>query len=335
MHNAIFSDVFWTILVLFIVGLPLLRSTVKMPRKLVFNKVDDGALTPQQAAFFQKYDRELGDLGFYPALTYTVPNLSGKNLSRTYFSSAEPTRVNVCTMTSAKGGHAHSFVEVVTSWDDGTFLMTKNSDVSTAMFATPPWRVSQAFPGASVAELKRRHDAKRAAMSKTGECWVKPDDFFDVFAQYHKRNLDLQVSKGLFRPDGDIYRATLRLAFRSVQNFLNPLAGAFTLPRVATGALLGLAIPLFALTYPTPVASWISMPALAPAQKTLLTLGAYAIGGIAIGWFFARRQLVWSFLLGYIPLLFFPYRAGLGYVGVMAFIAHWTSQFRLKQGKLV
>src|SRR5690349_3496793 len=119
MHNAIFSDVFWTILVLFIVGLPLLRSTVKMPRKLVFNKVDDGALTPQQAAFFQKYDRELGDLGFYPALTYTVPNLSGKNLSRTYFSSAEPTRVNVCTMTTAKGGHAHSFVEIVTSWEDG------------------------------------------------------------------------------------------------------------------------------------------------------------------------------------------------------------------------
>jgi hypothetical protein len=164
---------------------------------------------------------------------------------------------------------------------------------------------------------------------------VKPDQFFQIFAQYHQRNLDLQVSKRMFRPDGEYYRATTLLAPRSVQNFLNPLAGAFTLPRIATGALLGLAIPLFALTYPTPMGSWVSLPPLDPAQQKLLVVGAYVIGGTAIGWFFARRQLVWSFLLGYVPLLFFPYRAGLGCVGLMALIAHWTSQLRLKQGKLV
>jgi hypothetical protein len=161
-HTAILSDAFWTVLILLVIGLPLIRSTIKIPRTLIFNKMDDSALTPQQAAFFQKYDR---DLGFYPALTYTVPNLSGKNLSRSYFSSSEPTRVNACTMTTQKGKQEHSFVEMVTSWEDGTFLMTKNSDVLTAMFATPPWRISQSFPGASVAELKRRHDAKRNAIA--------------------------------------------------------------------------------------------------------------------------------------------------------------------------
>ncbi len=336
--DPVLSHLLWAIGLMLVIGLPRIRSNIKLPREISLVPVPEDKLTAEQASFFREFDEKLAPLGFVPGLTYTAPQLSGANLSRAYFSSVEPTYINVVALTTPKGMRATSYVEMVTRHQDGGSLNTKNSQIS-SVFAAMPGRISQNFPGVTdIVELKRRHDARRGKLAYRGEAFVTPDKYTTNFQDYHRRWCEYQVKQGLLRPDqgAGVYRATTRLGLNGIFKYINPLADNFTLPRFATGTLLGVALPLVAILDPGVVASRLPWQAATPMQtQAMLVLSCYVLAGIAVGYVFSAKSFIWAFILGYLPWLFFPQRTSIFYVLLMTVVAHQVGRWRMRQHRLV
>ena len=331
------SHLLWTIAIMLVIGLPLIRSTTRLPRVLQFATVEPTALTAPQAEFFRQHDEKLGAMGYYPGPIYSVPNLSGRNLSRVYFNSSEATFANVATLTSAKGQRGLSYVEFITRYQDGSSLTTKNADIST-VFPLMPGRVSQNFPGVTdLAELKRRHEARRASLTGSGEVFVNEKDFFTRFQDAHQKWADYQVQRGVLRSDPAVgYRGTLLLGLRGVRNYLNPFADNFTFPRFAAGVICGLGLPLLAILNPGNILQAIQWQGSTPAQTHLLVLlVAYVLAGAVVGYLFTGKSFIWAFLLGYVSWLVFPQHTNVAYVLVMTVVAHQVAVWRFRRQRLV
>ena len=336
--DLMLSHLLWTIAIMLVIGLPLIRSNTRLPRVLQFATLQPTSLTPAQAEFFRGYDEKLGAMGYYPGPIYTVPNLSGRNLSRVYFNSSEATYANVATLTSAKGQRGLSYLEFITRYQDGSSLTTKNADIST-VFPAMPGRLSQNCPGvADVAELRRRHDARRAGLTASSEVFVSEKDFFTRFQDAHQKWGDYQVQRGILRSDpaAGLYRGTLALGLRGVRNFLNPFADNFTFPRFAIGLLFGLGLPVAAILNPGNFARVVQWQGATPDQThQLVLLVAYLLGGAVVGYLFTGKSFIWGFLLGYVSWLVFPRQTNVGYVLVMSIVAHQVAKWRFRRERLV
>lgn len=319
----------------FLVFLPYIKSKIKLPPKLQFNEIPETALSAQQRVFFEAYDQKLAPLGYLPAKTFAVPNLTGTNLSRAYSSAADPASIGVTTITHK--GKGHNSVEIVTTFQDGKKLSTRNANLS-SVFAELPGRTSQRFPGiADPVALKREHDKQAEKMKIWGAVFIKPEQYFTWFQDHHQRFLQHQVSKGLLKlnPKTGIYEGTYRTALQGIGNFLNPFADNFTPLRFASGIVAGCGIPLSVIHFARPIAQQLNGVGGALSYVGLLAL-AYIAAGLFIGYLFSSKSFIWAFLLGWLPLRIMHIPASTFYIFIltMSWVAHYTSSIVLQRRRL-
>ena len=329
------------VILMFVVGIPLIKKNVSLPAALHFEEVPRESLSAAQAEFFRGNDEKLNPLGFHPFSTFRVVNLSGGNLSRAYANSSDPAQILVTLMTSSQGTVAHNYVEINSKYQDGWKLTTKNSNLS-SVFDRARDHVVQPFPGISDLEkLKERHDAKAAYLISHGPIYRRTENFFNEFQDYHHRFCELQQSKRLLRldPTGTLYRTTAWTGLRGIRNFLNPLADTFTVPRFLAGVLFGGVLPLVAILQPAILMDWLKVHIALDPESLGWTVRAvaYTLGGCAVGYIFKQKSFLWAFLLGSFPVLIVENHTNsvIGSCLWMGTVAHITARLRSQRERLV
>jgi hypothetical protein len=216
-----------------------------------------------------------------------------------------------------------NYLEWITRYEDDTTLTTRNATVSDP-FELMPHQMRQEFPGTSdVGELKARHDRRAQQLLPRGPRFPHGRDWMAEYRDYHRRWCAFQEAKGLLRHDAaaGVYRATAKVAWRGIVNFLNPLADNFTLARFVLGLLLGAGMPALGIlaTADPGVLAWLTRTTgLTPGLGRLLVLGAaFTLGGAAVGWLFMFKSFIWARVLGYLPLRLLAPAAGLDVLVVL------------------
>jgi hypothetical protein len=312
-------------------GVPRIRRNVWLPRDLQFEEVPETQLTPPQSAFLSSYDEKLAALQYRAFKTFRVPNMIGHNLIRVYTSSVDPARCAVTAVASKNKTLFTSFVEFATRYADGTRLTVGNTR-SSGIFDEIPGRIARRYPGLNdLGELKRRHDKEAEKLRERGVVFSKPEDYFTDFADYHRKFVEYQASRGLLRWDASagIYRATSWTALRGIRNFLNPFADRnFSVARFLVAAILGAGLPVMVRAEDLPIRLWLATHAgVAGVMAGLwLPLLVYGAAGLTVGILFSRRTFVWALLLGVLPSHFILGFSEVGYCFWMAAIADLTGR---------
>jgi hypothetical protein len=329
------------VILMLVLGLPLVTSRVCLPVKIQFEEVPPQKWTPGQAVFFQEADAKLSPQGFHPFATFRMANLPGTNLNRAYGNSSDPARILLTLMAGPGGQITNNYTEIISKYQDGTILSTKNSNVS-AMFDEMPGRVAQTFPAIrDLEELKRCHDSKAATLVTRGPSYRDEAKFFDEFQDYHRRFCEFQQSHGLVKFDqkAGVYRPTVWMGFRGIRNFLNPLADNFTWPRFAAVVLFATVLPVVVIWWSASIMDWLrSRTGLDPTDAYLVALGlAFTLAGGVVGYVFKHKSFVWALLLGYIPsrLLGATVHGQVFYCVWMAFVAEFLGRWRTQRERLV
>jgi hypothetical protein len=298
----------------FVVGLPLINRKVWLPMELEVEDVTEAELTDGQRDHFARLDDELGGLGYRPAKTYTVANLQGYNLIRTYLSDADPAMVHAMLMRADVGlGDAPSalnYVEVATRYADGTSASTRNGDVSSVFVEPPNVDLAVRRTAVRVNDLKQAHDRRTEAFRIREPLYARADQIDDLLTEHHRKWTRYQLDRGALSLDAEAgrLRPTVRTGLRGIGNFLNPFADNATPARVVLGLLLGLGLPVAGvLLFGDPDAEPVQRLAAALGQDPPLVRWAalttiFALLGLATGWLFESKSFIWTFLLAWLPL---------------------------------
>jgi hypothetical protein len=337
------SDIAWFLysaILLVLIGVPRIRSRHYLPATLIFAPVPAEKLSPAQIDFFSLYDQKLASIGYFPFSTFIVPNLQGRNLSRAYLSTGEAPYMLVSTLT-VQDRRGHSYMEIISAFNDGSKLSTKNSGVAT-VFAAMPGYTKQAFPTVTdPLELKRLHDAKAKTMNQAGEIFVTRENFFQRWQDYHRSFLEQQMKRHLLRLDSKTgaYRMTTLTALMGIRNFFNPFADNFTWPKFLMGLIGGALLPLLGWVRAAAIVDWLQRASSLP--PGYLHLGVllvfYAVAGAVIGYLFPGKTLIWGFLLGILPpkLLGVATPSLIGLSAWQAIIADMVSKYRHRRARIV
>ena len=288
------------------------RSRRAIPTTLQYEELSPASLTDAQQKYLQTYDRKFAEVNYQPTSTYRTTNF-GKNLIRSYVNPLESVRaivmiVEVTVNVNGVVSSAHSCtLEFVSCFTDGTYLVTRNMQRKT-LFDDPPFRVTQECPRVSdPGELRRRHLSKLEKLGRTP--LSPPSDFASIvkeIKEQHQRFSQFQVERGAYRlnPTSGCYETTPKIHWRGIRNHLNPFLHLRRLPtwRFAVAALIGIGAPALTAMLVAPAAANRAQELGLPSflGSGLMTLAAYALAGIAIGYCVQKSNFLWSFTLTYL-----------------------------------
>ena len=331
-----------------LVGVPVIRFGLWLPRDLQFETIPDDRLTAAQRAHFERLDLSLAPLAYFPRFNFAT-NLQGATLSRIYLCDHDSAILgahclrgaNVIDEGQVSGAN---YLEWITRYEDGTTLMTQNAELS-EVFDRMPHQLKQKCVGVRDPEaLKQRHD--RRAVELLGRQPRNPHrgDMLAEYHDYHVRFCDFQASRGLLLPVGPDgrHRLTVKTALRGVLNFFNPLADNFTVPRFAVAVLFGAGLPLLVTWWLDPFAPGRPpglplAPEMGDLARWVLLAVTYGVAGAVVGYVFNTKQLVWAAVLGYVPLRLLEASAGPAVLAAlwMACAADLVARLRQRRELLV
>jgi len=304
----IYIVIFVAILLIF--GIPRILSKVTLPGDFSWAEIDELRLTKPAQALFQKVDQLAMQLFYQPVKIFTIPGLPQLNENKLYYNENEATGLLVTAMQSQQ--RVVAVLEFATRFEDGTELDTGNAPVS-GLFAEPPWRTVQRFPG--VTDLNKLHEAHRRRVEEMKSRGIAPrfaraENLMEEIRQSQVRQMDYQVEKGILRKDeqANLYRATPKIAFKGVSKFINPFADDFTVKKFAVGVVAGLALPLlwgFAVGY-FDVMALIGNFFVGSSSRQIEFLAlapGFVLAGLVMGWQFPQKGFLWGFIIS-IPGIF-------------------------------
>jgi hypothetical protein len=292
----------------FVIGLPLITRRVSVPRRIVFEDVGDHEMTGDQTRYFADLDPDLLEMGF------RTVNMQGRALVRTYMSDADPAIITMNLLTSGVEGaneHPMNFLEIVTRYGDGTVLSTRNAEISEVLDVLPMHVVQERKGVKDPGKLKLTHDKRARDLLIHGPLYSSPDDFVQVFDEFHERWCLHQIEKGLLVPRSDDpqrLRPTVKAGLRGIANFLNPIADNLTMQRFLLAVVLGITVPAAAMAWLAGPGLWLvdrtaAVSGLTPESCLLGCMGVLVTGvGVVVGLLFVGKSFIWSFLLTYILL---------------------------------
>ncbi len=330
-----------------VAGLGALRRNVRwIPHDYQFKQFRQEELTEKQAKFFAGPDARLSAMGYYPMCTYTVTNLNSRNMVRVYLNPADPARCSVTQVEVTVNTNGRQSVgcasttHFVTQFSDGRVLNTRNMELKSLMDQPPNKVVQDCGGGASLEDLKRKHDRKAATMGVPVTGPSSPEALFKYAQDEHHEFFNWQVQHGTYVYDAanTRYRATDKVHWRGIRNHFNPFAGGFTWSRFLPAALLGSGVPIVTMMKIVPEAVKTGMLAVVPpGVPDPLTIAAYAMSGAAVGFFFKRKTFVWELLLTYLPvrLLLGPVAGGYELSLLAGMIAHWVAQAQNRKAQIL
>jgi hypothetical protein len=302
-----------TVVLLFVVGIPIILKAVSVPRRLDIVHVEAEGFSVAQRALFAERDAALADLGFRHVRTAHVANMPGNNLVRSYLSPNAWEVANLNLMRSATGANAPismEMLEFATVYADGGMLITRNAEIDDVLDPLPDQITADERGVISPRLLLERHRLRAEAMTLHGATQIRPETLDDHWRRFHERWAAHNVARGLLKDDGqaDVLRPTVRTAMRGVRNYLNPFADNFTLGRGIAAAAVGFVLPVasfVALQWGSPSPSeMVAMQLGIPSRWVFTGVAAFILGivGAVIGRLFTTKTMVWSFLVAYLPL---------------------------------
>jgi len=172
----------------FVVGLPLITARVWMPVELDIEDVPDCELEERQRHFFEGFGSELAELGFAPGRTYTVSNLQGFNLVRTFFSPVAPEVVHIFLLRNevipGAPPTAMNYLEISTKYADGTTASTRNGELSPVFSEPPSHEVVVRRRLHRPTELLQAHRERTEDRKIREPQHIRPDELEDHIAEY-------------------------------------------------------------------------------------------------------------------------------------------------------
>ena len=301
----------WTTAVVLFGSKPQLRKN-SMPIPVHYKRevIDESALTEQQKQYFVPLDAQLAALNYRPFCTFRVANY-GSNLLREYVNPADPANCTVTVVevrTEVKGLAASRNSQVVsftTRFGTGKWLTTRNMELKSLM-DHPDYRIVQECRNVtSIAELKKKHDARSAAL---GTPVSPPRDVTSLFQEYemdNQRMFAYQVQRGILKlsPQGNTYSLTDKAFNRGIRNFFNPFARRVSVAGALFSVLVAAVIPLYGILKLAPLVTERlgPAPAVGIAPSTLAIGLCYALTGVILGFLTEAQSYVWIVLITYIP----------------------------------
>ncbi len=279
------------------------RNAARVPVDARLEEVSELSLTPAQQELFAKYDRELGNLGFYPTCTYRWTNF-GRNLTRSYLCPGYTARcvIMLVEMAIETGGKRHvshsAVIEFDTYFSDGTALFTSNMKPK-SLLTRPDSLISQRTASDSPTVIKHLHDSGLARISAVP--LTPPSQSRDVFAvlvKEHKMLCEHRVQAGEFRlsPDGTRYMTTDKVHWRGIRNFLSPFGVRFSLWQLVAALLAAVSMPTLQKPVLLRCADLINfLPH--PVAASLATILSALVTGALIGFVLDHNTFIWTFLL--------------------------------------
>lgn len=302
---------FWTTAIVLFGSKPQLRKNSRpIPARFDRQVIDESSLSERQKKLFAPFDAQLAALNYRPMCTFRVVNY-GSNMLREYLNPADPAR---CTLTvvevqsnvqGLKTARQSSMVCFVTRFSTGKELATRNMELKSLM-DSPDYRVRQDCPNVTnVAELKKRHEARAAALGTPVSPPLDIPSLFEAYEAENRRHFAHQVERGLVRlnAQGDAYEVTDKAFNRGIRNFFNPFARRLTLKNALLTLLVAAVIPLYGILKLAPaVADRLgSDPGIGVGPAALAIAGSYAVTGAVLGLFSEVQSFVWLILMTYVP----------------------------------
>jgi hypothetical protein len=333
----------WTTATVIFGSKPQLRKNTKpIPVRYQRQLLEDSQLTEQQRKYIAPIDAELAALGFRPFYTLRVTNYVS-NLVRGYQNPADPAsctltvvevKTNVNGLIAVKNSRVLNFT---TRLADGKELITRNMELKSLM-DSPDYKIMQDCPHVtSLAELKKRHEAKAASL---GMPLSPPRDVQSVIAEFdkdHDRFGAYQLQRGVYRlsADGDTYMITDKALRRGIRNYFNPLAKRLSLTTVLFSALIGAVLPLYGILKLAPAMTERLSPA-PPSffqPSTLAILACYLLAGAILGFIAESQSYLWVMLITYVPahLVAGWTFGGLPYSTLAFLVSYFVSQAKRKR----
>jgi hypothetical protein len=301
----------WTTASVIFGSKPQLRKNTKpIPVRYQREFLEDSQLTEQQRNYIAPIDAELAALGFRPFYSLRVTNYVS-NLVRGYQNPADPASCTLTVVevkTKVNGSIAVKNSRVVnftTRLTDGKQLITRNMELKSLM-DSPDYKIMQDCPHVtSLAELKRRHEAKAATL---GTPVSPPRDVHSVIADFdedHDRFSAYQLQRGIYRlsADGQTYLVTNKAFDRGIRNHFNPFARRLSLTTALFSALIGAVLPLYGILKLAPAMTERlgSAPASFLQPSTIAILACYLLAGAILGFIAESQSYIWVMLITYIP----------------------------------
>jgi len=297
----------WGLLVVptVVLGVPLILSSVRVPRRLEMEEVPDDQLSDGQRRWFEDLGERLREVGFETAVTFRAPKLPSQNLSRTYLSGLDGSVACAMAIRDERPDSVLSdnLLELTTEFGDGTFVNTCSRAITDLFDLVPGYERHVQLTRDPLA-LKRHHERHCRDHAAASVRPLTPDRVIPRLAEFHEGWIAFQMSRGLLRErDAEWCGATLRLALRGVVSFFNPFGDRFSPARLLAALATGLAAPLLAalaLGHPT-VHLVSTVQSIAPMSNHLAEILALApvflAGAASVGWIFESRAIVWAPLL--------------------------------------
>jgi hypothetical protein len=293
-----------------VLGVPVLRALIKVPRKMEIVEVPDYDVPPNPAEFFTKVESRLRTEGYNPIATFSAANLPGYNLNRAYVSAGDPAVAMATVAMHDQEGLVLGarYVEFVTEYADGSTVATRSAAADDPFDLMPGYRRFVHSHTDDALSLKQLHDTHCKGLEQKQPQHLEPAAFFDHLRDYHQRWVAYQQERGLLRRlknDDEQAGATVRLALRGIGTFFNPFAEGFTLQRFVLALTLGLFAPALAIAALHQPALGL-IPGLVEAtgwdESLVFTLAMAPVllaGAAAVGWIFTGNAFLWSFLIAY------------------------------------
>ncbi len=288
-----------------VVGIPLILSSVRVPRFLALEEVADAELSEAQRRWFEGVGERLREVGFEPVATFRAPDLPSHNLSRAFANGRDGSVAIAMALRDQREGSvlADNLLEITTEFGDGSFVNTRSRSITDLFDLLPGYRRHVHVTRDPLA-LHRHHDQHCRERTGASPQPVVADRLLARMAEFHERWIAHQIARGLLRErDAQTCGATLRLALRGVGSFFNPFGDRFSLARLLAGLAAGLGAPLVAAL----ALSYASVPLVATLENLLplsnhlaemLALAPVLLAGAAsVGWILESRAVVWAPLL--------------------------------------
>lgn len=285
----------------------ILRQRAPVPAEYNMEEVQPQTLTEKQRHFFESYDQKLAALNYFPVCTYRVTNLA-RTLIRRYGSPVDPASCAVTAM-EVKYRYKNEFrwaptrlVTFRTDFTDGTSLITRNMKRKTLLDTVPGFTIQECPTLDDPAALKKRHDAKTAALGCPQPASSDVKRIFEQIRDEHQRFSEYQVQRGTYARHPQGYVLTSKVHWRGIRNHFNPFVQRVAPVRMVFSALAAVGLPSLTYAYfSSAFAAAVPSNVMNVAMTSMVfLLLSYIVAGAAIGLLIERNAFLWAFLLTYL-----------------------------------
>jgi branched-subunit amino acid transport protein len=312
--NILLNSAFLVVILTLGAGFALyLIRQIHLPRKLVFQNLQESELSDSARDRLARVDEEVQDIGFAPVASFTVPGLAAVNENRLYWSQKHKTRL-VASFTTFRGRPA-LFLEFVSAFENQAQLNTTNIP-RVSYLALPPWSEIDRHPdidnAAGLFQVHRENLDRNLAEGKGLKDFSTSGLEEEIMAE-QVRLMDFQVEQRRFRLNEkrDRYEGTWRIAPASIAFFVDPRAGGIPSRKASATILLACFICslLVLLIRYLELDSLLgeNLSTLLPSRLGFLAYcPAFIISGLIVGWLIPKRGFIWGFVTSLAGLIFLP-----------------------------